>query len=107
MKIIDKIWFTNLGGTIGIITEKDEVSSEVKSYIGIGEGVNEDFDALNILDWGSPLPTKILETLNLTNRKRVSSSAKKVKIMDAKILELQLENSDLLRQIKDLGGGDE
>ena len=41
MKVIDSTWFTQLGnqGTIGIVSGLDEITGEVKIYIGSAQGL--------------------------------------------------------------------
>ena len=52
MRIIEALWFDK----IGIILGKDEVTDEYKSYIGIGEGLNEESDTKYISRHGMPFP---------------------------------------------------
>lgn len=54
MKIIDKIWFTEMGSTepIGIVIIETEVG-ERKAYVGKGLGINEEEDAKFIAKRGA------------------------------------------------------
>lgn len=53
MKIIEALWFDK----IGIILAKDDVTDKYKSYIGIGEGSDEEADTKYISQHGKPFPT--------------------------------------------------
>lgn len=55
MKIINAIWFTEMGKTepIGIIIGQDEITKEKKAYIGTGEGDDEGVDAGHIAECGA------------------------------------------------------
>ena len=61
MKIIDTIWFTEMGGVnpIGIVVIETKVG-ERKAYIGTGTGISEDNDARRIAEMGAKLPTEML-----------------------------------------------
>ena len=61
MKIIDSIWFNNIGIVLGM----DDVTKKMKAYIGIGEGKNKISDELHIASCGLPFPAKIAEELIL------------------------------------------
>lgn len=64
MKILDSLWFTGGTGTgcIGIVRTSDEYSG-VQYFIGIGQGLNQDFDESEIADWGSRFPTNVGDLL--------------------------------------------
>jgi hypothetical protein len=52
--ITEAIWFTNMTtgtGCIGIVTITSQF--ETKSYIGLGDGQNEEDDAIKIAKFGS------------------------------------------------------
>lgn len=50
---LHRYWYTAQNGMpIGIIKGKDEITEEIKYYIGIGMGFNEDDDAKYIMKWG-------------------------------------------------------
>ena len=53
MKIVEKLWFTNEQGTIGIIIIEENFTQDRKAYIGIGKGKDEQKDAEAILAWGN------------------------------------------------------
>lgn len=53
MKVIEKMWFTNNQGCIGIITCEEDVTGDRKAYIGIGCGKDEGEDTEGILAWGN------------------------------------------------------
>lgn len=51
--IIDTIWYTtHLGKLIGIVKCEDDVTKEIKYYIGDGAGVDEKTDAEFIHQFG-------------------------------------------------------
>ena len=53
MKVIDKLWFTNRDGVIGIVVIEEDVTGDRKAYIGIGEGKSEFTDTEAIVNWGN------------------------------------------------------
>lgn len=57
MKIIDAIWFTEMGSfrPIGIVIGKDEQTNETKAYIGTAFGNDEAADAAHIAAAGARL----------------------------------------------------
>lgn len=57
MKILDSIWFTPFGSTgcIGIVIGEDEVTNEIKTYIGNSGGVDMEFDIRQIARNGAKL----------------------------------------------------
>jgi hypothetical protein len=58
MKIIASYWFTGFMSSfpIGIVLAEDEITGELKAYIGEGQGRSEENDACNILEYGSKFP---------------------------------------------------
>ena len=64
MKVIDSTWFTQLGnqGTIGIVSGLDEITGEVKIYIGSAQGYNQSNDEELILKTGAKI-----SSLDITN----------------------------------------
>lgn len=65
MKIIDVIWFINLDKLIGIIAGKDDITGEIKFYIGTADGHNEGIDKQHIASWGTKLyPEHVIDFLN-------------------------------------------
>lgn len=64
MKVIDSKWFTQMGktDTIGIVSGLDEITGEVKIYIGTAPGYSEQNDAQHILKTGAKL-----NSLDITN----------------------------------------
>jgi hypothetical protein len=66
MKIEKAIWFTTCdGNTLGIVMGTDEVTGERKAYIGVGEGIDETTDTLDIMRYGAKFtPDHIRALLN-------------------------------------------
>lgn len=64
MKVIDSKWFTQLGnqGTIGIVSGLDEITGEIKIYIGSAQGYNQSNDEEHILKTGAKI-----SSLDITN----------------------------------------
>lgn len=59
-------WFSALHPvthTLGIVKCKDEVTEEIKYYIGAGMGFNEQDDIDNIVSWGAKIPRSQLEDM--------------------------------------------
>jgi len=63
MKVIDKLWFTNVDGCIGIVIIEEDVAGTRKAYIGSAKGFNEEEDTQRILALGNKLPLSILYRL--------------------------------------------
>lgn len=61
MKVINSIWFTEMGSTkpIGIIVAEDETTGERKAYVGTGKGIDEWADAYLIVERGANLRTHV------------------------------------------------
>lgn len=62
MKIIDVIWFTQMGSLapIGIVIGENEVTNERMAYIGSGFGNDERTDEKHIMDTGAKLRLPVL-----------------------------------------------
>ena len=63
MKILDTIWFTELGKEepIGIVIGEDENTGEKKAYIGTGNGFEEGSDTISIAERGAKVSPQILK----------------------------------------------
>ena len=63
MKIIDTIWFTEMGKKepIGIVIGIDVFTGKRKAYIGVGEGLEEGSDRITIAERGAKVTIKTLE----------------------------------------------
>lgn len=59
-KILDSYWHSSPAGLIGIVECKDEITKEIKYYIGIGYGVNEEADARYIQRNGTRIYPEII-----------------------------------------------
>ena len=59
-KITDTYWYSCLAGLIGIVECEDEITKEIKYYIGIAYGANKEADARYIQQNGARLYPKIL-----------------------------------------------
>lgn len=71
MKVIEKLWFTNNQGSIGIIVIEEDVTGDRKAYIGIGSGSDEGVDAEAILAWGNKFPLDtVLRLKHLLEKKK-------------------------------------
>jgi len=53
VKVIDSLWFTNINGTVGIVTIEEDVTGDHKAYIGVVPGEDEKADAEAIIAWGN------------------------------------------------------
>lgn len=62
-KILEVHWFTpgKAQGIIGIVLVRED--GELKAYIGIAEGVDEELDKVNIAEWGSHFPMEATKGL--------------------------------------------
>lgn len=60
MKHIRTFWFN---GAIGIVKGRDDVTNELKWYIGVGYGVDKDFDEHKVITRGSPITKETLMEL--------------------------------------------
>lgn len=73
-KLIDCVWFSSFNDLFGVVISLDK-DNELRAHIGQGKGVNEAFDAINIMDWGAPFPIKAAMELfgeDLNNKVSVS-----------------------------------
>lgn len=61
MEIIDVSWWTT-DKSIGIVVVKNEVG-QLKAYIGVGDGQDEEQDAKNIADGGARVHKQQLEAI--------------------------------------------
>lgn len=58
MKILDSVWFTQMGGTlIGIVKVQNEVG-EIKYYIGSCLGDDQEKDEKHIAERGARFPSE-------------------------------------------------
>lgn len=55
MKFLDVYWFTSLTASVGIVRVLDEYEGFLY-FIKSVEGLNEQDDILNIMNWGSRFP---------------------------------------------------
>lgn len=62
MEILKQTWFTNLKGCIGVVQVKNDYG-EIKSYISVVEGVDQDADAKFVAEWGNALPNEFWENI--------------------------------------------
>lgn len=62
MMILDEYWINTptSGMQMGIIKAQDQITGEVKFYIGTGTGMNEKIDRQMIIDWGSKVDPKTM-----------------------------------------------
>ena len=67
MKILDKIWFTNQLGTVGIIIIED--NTKIKAYIGVVPRASESADTQYLIDYGNCLPLDIFNRWQMLARK--------------------------------------
>ncbi len=65
--VIDAAWFTDMtmgAKIIGIVLGKDEITGEVKAYLGVGSGFDEGRDAERIIRLGQKFdPKKVIDFL--------------------------------------------
>jgi len=54
MKILNMTWFNNLKGCIGVVQVETE-HGEIKSYISVVDGIDQDADAKYVAEWGSSM----------------------------------------------------
>ena len=63
MKVLDSIWFTQMGGSlIGIAKVQTEYDG-VKYYIGTGSGMDQETDAMHIAETGAKFPIEAGEAI--------------------------------------------
>lgn len=65
MKILDAIWFSQMGNSaqIGIVIGEDQITKEIKSYIGTSNIGNEDKDRQFIAATGAKFPVEAAKAL--------------------------------------------
>lgn len=59
-KILNTYWYSTLAGLIGIVECEDAITKEIKYYIGIAYGANEEADARYIQKNGSRIYPEIM-----------------------------------------------
>lgn len=59
-ELVDVLWFNTRKGTQGLVKCKDLTTKEIKFYLGIGEGSDEDEDIKRIIDWGAKFPKSLI-----------------------------------------------
>lgn len=57
MTILNVKWLTNRK-TLGFVKAQDNVTGEIKYYIGVANGLDEDQDAKDIVNWGTKFQNK-------------------------------------------------
>ena len=60
MKIFNKYWFSTSSGFIGIVTGEDQYTKIKKAYIKVVTGADENYDAKDVMENGSPVPLRII-----------------------------------------------
>lgn len=63
LKVIDKTWFSNSTGNVGIVIVEDERTKERRAYIGCADGYDEEHDIERIKDHGNRVRLEMLETM--------------------------------------------
>lgn len=53
LKVIKTIWFTYSNKCIGMVKARDEVTKEIKFYVGVGYGLSEKDDIKHIIEHGA------------------------------------------------------
>ena len=62
MKILESMWFTPMGSaTIGLVACEDEVTGEIKFYIGEANGLDQKKDEKYISDRGAKFHHEMVE----------------------------------------------
>jgi hypothetical protein len=70
MKVTHTMWFnTPHGDTIGIVMGEANQTKELRAYIGLGDGVNEEADKKKIAESGCPFPIETAKYLFKVDRK--------------------------------------
>ena len=60
MNIFNKYWFSTSSGAIGIVTGEDQYTKIKKAYIKVVAGLDENYDAKDVMENGSPVPDRII-----------------------------------------------
>ena len=63
MKVIEKIWFTNIKGTAGLVIIEEDVTHDRKGYIGVVDGEDEEADTQSLLAWGQKFSLRFAEDI--------------------------------------------
>ena len=63
MKVIDTLWFTNINGTVGIVTIEEDVTGDRKAYISVVPGEDEKADTETIIAWGNKFSLDTLKQI--------------------------------------------
>lgn len=63
-KVVQVYWFSSMQQTIiGIVKCKDEITGEIKYYIGNGKGYSAEDDVEEIKSWGAKISKQQLEDM--------------------------------------------
>ena len=68
MKILDVCWFSS-NNTIGIVATKNEMG-EIKFYVGLGNGFDEEVDCQHIANYGGKIYPQIFNSFFERNIKK-------------------------------------
>lgn len=84
MKVIDSIWYTQMGSTdtIGIVSGLDEITGQVKTYIGTARGISQQNDAQHILKTGAKINSIDITNFTILSNMRGSAMRDRMETED-------------------------
>jgi len=61
--IVNSTYFTQASNCIGIVIVESQPTKELKAYIGLCEGYNQQSDEKYVAEYGAPFPLKVAQLL--------------------------------------------
>lgn len=100
IRIENILWYNNMKASLGIIQGFDINTEELKTFIGVAEGVDEILDIKNILNYGSKI-----DGINLINHKEekklFSLIGKRVKYKESEMNDAPSDSKNSIRTVVD------
>ena len=63
MNITHDYWFSGMAGLVGIVVGEDEITGEIKAYIGVALGIDQESDAKYVNQGGTKLTLRTLDEI--------------------------------------------
>lgn len=63
MNITHDFWFSGMAGLVGIVVGEDEITGEIKAYIGVAPGIDQVADAKFVNQGGTKLSLSTLDEI--------------------------------------------
>jgi len=63
LNITHDFWFSGMAGLVGIVVGEDEITGEIKAYIGVAPGIDQVADAKFVNQGGTKLSLSTLDEI--------------------------------------------